>query len=368
MIGQALGKDGGRRRVSPAVLRLRAASALLFVCLLFAGAAFGLDVDAPQTWDDDVFVEKNAAGRAYIARAGTNPEDAHTVVGSARFFTVRKGDTLLDVARYFGLGYNEMVEANPGVDPWIPPPAQVVLLPTQWVLPDTEFEGVVVNIPEMRLYYFHQGPGDTKIVSTYPVGLGRDDWRTPEGKFKIRGKTENPTWVLPESIKEEHRREGKPAPDSIAGGLPENPLGKHRLELTLPLYAIHGTNIPWGVGMQVSHGCIRLYPEDIARLFPRVRVGTPGQFLYQPVKIGIRDGRVYAEVHKDIYGQVVGPYREALRLIDKFGWRSLVDLRRLERAVIEQSGVPMDISGAIGGGGLQEETVRGRPARVSRPR
>jgi L,D-transpeptidase ErfK/SrfK len=149
--------------------------------------------------------------------------------------------------------------------------------------------------------------------------------------------------------------------------LPENPLGKHRLELTLPLYAIHGTNIPWGVGMQVSHGCIRLYPEDIARLFPRVRVGTPGEFLYQPVKIGMRDGHVYAEVHKDIYGQVIGPYREALRLIDKFGWRSLVDLRRLERAVVEQSGVPMDITRDAGGEKLREETVQRRPERALRP-
>ena len=205
---------------------------------------------------------------------------------------MQKKDTFLDIARYYDLGYNEIEEANPGVDPWIPPPGQIVLLPTEWVLPDVEYKGLVVNIPEMRLYYFHPAAQGTVIVNTFPVGLGRDDWRTPSGSFKVVEKTVNPRWVLPESIKAEHRREGKPAPDFIAGGDPDNPLGKYRLRLTLPLYGIHGTDIPWGVGMQVSHGCVRLYPEDIERLFPMVPVGTPGQFIYQPVKVGARDGRV----------------------------------------------------------------------------
>jgi L,D-transpeptidase ErfK/SrfK len=250
----------------------------------------------------------------------------------------------LDIARFYDLGYNEITEANPGVDPWIPKPSQMILLPTAWALPDVEFKGVVVNIPEMRLYYFRPGAEGTVIVTTFPVGLGRDDWRTPEGKFRIRGKTVNPTWVLPESIKAEHRRDGKPAPDFIPGGAPDNPLGRYRLELTLPLYGIHGTDIPWGVGMQVSHGCVRLYPEDIERLFPMVPVRTPGEFVYQPVKVGVRDGHVFLEVHKDIYDMTPGPYREALRLIDKSRLRSCVDFGRIKRAVLEQSGVPMDVT------------------------
>ena len=295
-------------------------------------------------WTEDVFEQKGSVGRPFVAVAGRDAGRAHTVIGSGRFYQVQTGDTFLDVARYYDLGYNEITEANPGVDPWIPPAGQLILVPTEWVLPDVEYRGVVVNIPELRLYAFASGGNGTLVVTTYPVGLGRDDWQTPSGKFKVVEKTVNPRWVLPESIRAEHRRDGKPAPEFIAGGDPENPLGKYRIRLSLPLYGIHGTDIPWGVGMQVSHGCIRLYPEDIERLFPNVPVGMVGEFVYQPVKVGVRDGHVYVEAHKDIYGMVPGMYREALGLIDKFGWRARVDADRLRRAVLEQSGVPIDVT------------------------
>lgn len=311
-----------------------------------------------REWTDDLFEHKVSAAQPFVAVGGRDPVQAHTAIGSARFYQVQKNDTFLDIARFYDLGYNEIAEANPGVDPWIPPPGQIILLPTEWVLPDTEYKGIVVNIPEMRLYYFRPSQEGTVIVTTFPVGLGRDDWRTPEGKFRIRGKTVNPRWVLPDSIKEEHRRDGRPAPDFIAGGDPENPLGKYRLELTLPLYGIHGTDIPWGVGMQVSHGCIRLYPEDIERLFPMVAVGTPGEFVYQPVKVGARDGHVIVEVHRDIYELLPGPYREVLRLLDQHGWRSRVDLDRVKRAVVEQSGVPMDVTLENGPDSVKDETLQ----------
>ena len=316
-------------------------------------------------WTEDMFTQKVSAGRPFVAIASPDPARAHSVIGSTRFYQVQPNDTFLDVARFYDLGYNEIIEANPGVDPWVPKPGQVILLPTAWVLPDVEYKGVVVNIPEMRLYYFRPGAEGTIIVTTYPVGLGRDDWRTPEGKFRIRGKTVNPTWVLPESIKAEHRRDGKPAPDFIAGGASDNPLGKYRLELTLPLYGIHGTDIPWGVGMQVSHGCVRLYPEDIERLFPMVPVGSPGEFLYQPVKVGVRDGHVFVEVHKDIYEMTPGPYREAVRLIDKFGLRPRVDFERVKRAVLEQSGVLMDVT--LDSGDDLKDEVLAAPARPANP-
>lgn len=299
---------------------------------------------AARQWTEDVFEQKVSVGRPFVAIAGRDPARAHTVIGSERFYQVQQGDTFLDIARYYDLGYNEIAEANPGIDPWIPPAGQTILLPTEWVLPDTEYRGLVVNIPEMRLYSFVSAHDGTLMVTTYPVGLGRDDWHTPSGKFKVVEKTVNPRWVLPESIKEEHRRDGKPAPDFIAGGDPENPLGKYRIRLSLPLYGIHGTDIPWGVGMQVSHGCIRLYPEDIERFFPTVPVGVAGEFTYQPVKVGVRDGHIFVEVHKDIYGMVPAMYREALRLIDKFGLRARVDANRVQRAVLEQSGVPIDVT------------------------
>ncbi|MBP1687769.1 MAG: hypothetical protein H6Q33_3912 [Deltaproteobacteria bacterium] len=332
---------------------------LILLLVAFGGRAWA------DGWTEEMFTEKPSVARPFVAVASRDPRRAHSVIGASRFYQVQKNDTLLDIARYYDLGYNELEDANPGLDPWIPAPGQMILLPTSWALPDAEYHGVVVNIPEMRLYFFRRGAEGTVIVTTYPVGLGRDDWRTPQGKFRIRGKTVNPRWVLPESIKAEHRRDGKPAPDFIAGGDPENPLGKYRFELTLPLYGIHGTDIPWGVGMQVSHGCVRLYPEDIERLFPLVPVGTPGEFIYQPVKVGIRDGHVFVEVHKDIYALTPGPYREALRLIDKLDLRSLVDLERVQRAVTEQSGVVMDVT-RDAEEDLKDEVVRS-PVRPQRP-
>src|SRR5206468_5293259 len=153
---------------------------------------------------------------------------AETVVGSTRRYRIRDGDTLLDVARYFDLGYNEIIDANPGVDPMIPPVGLEVLVPTEWVLPCCSTGGIVVNIPEMRLYYFRPAPDDraTTLVQTFPVGLGRDDRRTPRGRFRVERKTVNPTWVVPESIRQEHLRERGDGRRSIRGGDPDNPLGK----------------------------------------------------------------------------------------------------------------------------------------------
>jgi len=318
-----------------------------------------------REWTDEMFNTKVSAGRPFVALASADPSLAHSVIGSTRFYQAQPKDTFLDIARYYDLGYNELVEANPGVEPWVPPPGQVILIPTEFVLPDVEYRGIIVNLPEMRIYYFKAGTDGTSIVTTWPVGLGRDDWQTPTGKFTVKEKTVNPKWVLPESIKAEHIRDGKPAPDFIAGGDPENPLGKYRLRLSLPLYGIHGTDIPWGVGMQVSHGCVRLYPEDIARLFPMVPVGTTGEFVYQPVKVGARDGHIFVEVHKDIYNQLPGPYREAVRLIDKSGWHNRVDFERVRHAVVERSGVPIDVSLLQGLDDVKDEVLR--PPSAPRP-
>jgi len=298
----------------------------------------------PEAWSDEAFHANRPEPRFHLVRHSRDLATAHTVIGEPTFYEVRPADTLLDVARYHGLGQTEMVEANPGLDRFGPPQGQVIMLPTQRVLPDTEYDGIKINIPEMRLYYFRPSEAGTAIVTTFAVGLGRDDWRTPHGKFHVRGKTENPTWVLPESIKTEWREKGKHAPNSIAGGTPENPLGLYRMELSIPMYALHGTNMPWGVGMQVSHGCVRLYPEDIKRLFPLVPVGTKGEFLYQPVKVGARDGRIYLEVHKDIYTMAPALHRQAEALLEARGWRELADPERVMRVVEEQSGVPIDVT------------------------
>jgi len=272
---------------------------------------------------------------------------ANTVIGSLRHYVAQPGDTFLDVARFYGLGYNEIEQANEGVDPWLPDRAESILLPTEWVLPEVKSGGLVVNIPEMRLYYFQGDQRNGPRVMTYPVGLGRDEWRTPtKASFKIVGKTKNPQWVIPESIREERIREKGLYERAIAGGDPRNPLGKYRLELTMPGYRIHGTNKSYGVGMQVSHGCVRLYPEDIERLFGQVAVGSPGEFTYQPVKVGARNGRIYVEVHRDIYTLIPGLHGEAKRLIQARGWGEFVDDEKVAAAVEAQTGIPTDVTAA----------------------
>jgi L,D-transpeptidase ErfK/SrfK len=318
---------------------------LVLCCVLVSHPA------AASRWTEESFA--NRVPVRYPLRVGAGaPQDS--VVGALDTYVVEEGDTLLDVGRHFDLGYNEMTSANPGVDPWMPSPSEVLVIPTEFVLPDARPQGVIVNIPEMRLYHFHNG-----TLVTYPVGLGRDDWRTPEGSFKIRGKTESPTWVIPESIRAEHIRERDDPRTFIAGGDPENPLGLFRLELTLPLYALHGSNMPWGVGMQVSHGCIRLYNEDIAVLFHEVQVGSPGEFLYQPVKLGARGDEIFVEVHPDIYGLRGNLEEEAQRLLAKRGWIDRIDQTRLRRAITEQSGLPTSIS--LRGGEESAEPPEARP-------
>lgn len=281
----------------------------------------------------------------YVFDATEGTLAQRTVVGSARIHVIEKGDTFLDLAREYDLGYNELVDANPGVDPWLPTVGTRLVIPSEWVLPAGPREGVVVNIPEMRLYYYlppERGSGLSSVVS-YPVGLGRQEWRTPRADFRIRGKTKNPVWVLPETVKAERIAEKGFAEDFIPGGHPENPLGRHRIELTLGAYAIHGTNKLWGVGMQVSHGCVRLYPEDIAALFPLAEVGANGRFDYQPVKIGVRNGRVIVEVHEDIYGHTPWLWLEAQAAVRASGLGQLVDQSRLQAAVEAATGIPTDV-------------------------
>ncbi len=283
----------------------------------------------------------------YFFETGGSIAERQTVIGNTQVHIVEKGETFLDIARRYDLGYNEIVAANPHVDPWIPPQGAEVLIPSEWILPRGATEGIVLNIPEMRLYYYLPSPragAPSSMVVTYPVGLGRQDWQTPQAEFRVRGKTKNPTWVIPQSIKLERIERYGFSEDAIPGGHPDNPLGKYRIELTLPSYAIHGTNREWGVGMQVSHGCVRMYPEDIAAFFDLVQIGAPGSFVYQPIKVGVRGGRVLVEVHDDIYGVAPWPWMFAQELITEMGLERLVDRERLEAAVEAASGIPTDVS------------------------
>ena len=272
------------------------------------------------------------------------------IIGELRQIVTAYEDTLLDLARDNGLGYVEMIAANRGVDPWVPGESTPIVLPTAHILPDAERQGLVVNLAEHRLYYF--GPDGTEPV-TFPLGVGREGWSTPLGATEIVRKKERPTWYPPESIRAE-----KPDLPKVVPPGPNNPLGTHALYFGWPRYLIHGTNMPWGVGRRVSHGCIRLYPEDIGRLFELVPVGTPVSVIYQAVKIGWSDGELYVEAHPDADQ---ADELESTGQIKKLGAKSLADAlyriktqtgaaqdrldwRLIRRALEERSGIPVKIT------------------------
>lgn len=219
------------------------------------------------------------------------------LVGEIRVVRAEQEDTLIDIARRYSLGYEEIVKANPGVNRWVPGKGTPVVLPTRYILPDTPREGIVLNVSEMRLYYYPKPePGKKPVVITFPVSIGRMDWKTPLGETKIVRKQEDPPWYPPESIKAEHAADGEILPDMIPGG-PDNPLGRYALRLGIPGYLIHSTNKPYGIGMRVTHGCVRMYPENIEQLFPIVPVGTPVRIVNQPAKIGRLADMLFLEAH-----------------------------------------------------------------------
>jgi L,D-transpeptidase ErfK/SrfK len=226
------------------------------------------------------------------------PDDKTRVVGHNLIVFSRAEDTLLDIGRRFDIGYSEMASANPSVDIWLPGSGQRVLVPNQFILPAGAQKGIVINLAEMRLYYYpKQEAGQPKKVITHPIGIGREGWQTPLGKSKIIQKVKNPTWTVPESVLAEHLANGDPLPKVVPAG-PDNPLGAFKMRLGMPGYLLHGTNKPYGVGLRVSHGCIRLYPEDIEHLFGKVPLNTEVEIVYQPFKAAMYRGRLYVEAHE----------------------------------------------------------------------
>ncbi len=227
----------------------------------------------------------------------TLADETTRVVGHNLVVYSYKEDTLLDIARRFDIGYSEIVDANPDLDPWLPGTGKRVLVPNRFILPDVPHKGIVINLAEMRLYYYpKKGKGQRQQVITHPIGVGREGWTTPLGKTRIIQKKKDPTWTPPASILAEHLEKGDPLPKVVPAG-PDNPLGAYAMRLGMPGYLLHGTNRPFGVGMRVSHGCIRLFPEDIEHLFGIVAVNTPVEIVYQPYKAALDNGILYLEAH-----------------------------------------------------------------------
>ena len=228
-----------------------------------------------------------------------------SVVGELEVVFATESDTLSDLARTYGLGYDEIIAANPGVDPWLPGAGTPVVLPTQYVLPDAEHRGVILNIATKRLFYFPAvEEGELQQVLTYPIGIGRVGWETPLGETTVVSKAKDPHWWVPASVRREHAEMGDPLPSVVPPG-PDNPLGHRVLKLDMPGYLIHGTNAPYGVGMRVSHGCVRLYPENIELLYDLVAVGEEVLIMNEPYQFGERDGTLYFEAHEPLEDDTV---------------------------------------------------------------
>jgi len=268
---------------------------------------------------------------------GTGDTDsrAWTVVGSERDHIIQPKDTLMDIARNFGLGFCELKVLYRELDAWIPPEGLKLKIPTAWILPKTQHEGIVINVPEMRLYLFIKS---IQMVKTYPVGIGVLDGQTPFGTFFVTGKLENPTWHIPPRLREKHGGRATIPPG------PENPLGTHWISLSRDRYGIHGTDFPWGVGRLVSHGCIRLYPEDIQNLYPLVRIGIPVEIIYEPIKLGFKGNRIFVEVHQDIYRRIPDLLHYSFAQLEKEGLKERVNLQKFTIALVEQKGMPIDIT------------------------
>jgi len=271
------------------------------------------------------------------AAAYTLPDNGDSVVGVVTTMRLKYEDTLAEVAERYGVGYQELLDANPDIDPWLPGEGTVIRLPTAYVLPNAPRQGIVINVAEYRLYYYE---ADAPRVITYPVGIGRTDFPTPLIETRVVGRIENPSWTPTESARKEHAEWGDILPPVVPPG-PDNPLGKVALQLSTPGYFIHGTNKPFGVGQMVSHGCIRLYAEHIATLAEMVPNGTPVYIVNQPFKLGWRDSALYAETHPEMYtASQHDTYVEEVRKAAS-GKLASVDWQLLDQELQGPTGVPV---------------------------
>lgn len=301
---------------------------------------------------------------AYFAQAQTwiLPPSDIDIFGQIQTVAASREETLLDIARQHDIGQVEILLANPNVDRWLPADGEEVILPSRFIIPQAERKGLVLNLAEMRLYFFPvPEKGEKPVIITHPVGIGRMDWVTPIGVTKIVEKKKDPTWTPPQSVRDEAIAKGNPPLPNVVPAGPDNPLGRFamRLGITSGSYLMHGTNKPYGVGMRVSHGCIRLYPEDIESLFVKVPVGAQMQLVNQPIKLGWLGGLLFIELHPPLeedeekyadYTQMV--YAEIQDFLMQkassthvnFVAGLSIDDQALEQAIIERSGIPVLIS------------------------
>lgn len=284
-----------------------------------------------------------------LAATATDPEPiiSDKLTGTAGQYRVAKGETLRIVAAKLGVNRRHLATANGIKTTSKLKEGQLLYYNNRRIIPEHRAkDGVIVNIPDRMLYYFQKG----KLVFSTAVALGTPnktelfDWQTPTGKFKITAKEKDPTWTVPPSIQEEMRLEGKEVITSIPPG-PENPLGKYAIKTTLPGILIHSTTKPWSIYTYASHGCIRVYPERMEELFKLIRVNTTGEIIYRPVKLATTEtGRIFLEVHGDIYSKTTGIDREARDLIRSLGLSDKVDWNKTKRVISQKAGIAEEIT------------------------
>ncbi|MGB6488990.1 MAG: L,D-transpeptidase family protein [Steroidobacteraceae bacterium] len=297
----------------------------------------------------------------------TLPPDGSSLIGQDQAIQTQASDTLLDLARKYSVGYWEIQEANPKVDMWLPGQGTNLTIPGRFIVPPVDHKGIVINLPQHRMFYFPKsGRHDQPIVITYPVSPGEGDFPTPVGVTRIVRKVPHPVWIPTAHILKAHAEAGDPIPKVWAAG-PDNPMGEWALETTLShgeIY-IHGTNNPMAIGMSVTHGCVRLYPEDIAALYPIVRVGTPVTIVNEPVLASLQDGDLYLEVHPPTNSNhVPAPpdFDQISQIIDAAIGKSVVaiDWDKVRQVAAQANGIPQLIGVEAYYG--PPDTAPGKPA------
>jgi L,D-transpeptidase ErfK/SrfK len=268
--------------------------------------------------------------------------DGQDLVGVVASIQSHENDTLPDIARHFGLGYNDIIIANPHLDPWLPEPGNRVILPLLFIIPDVQRDGIVLNLASMRLFHFPAQP--PARVLTYPIGIGRKGWNTPTGSTTIIAKKKNPAWHVPASILREHVEKGNPLPRIVPAG-PDNPLGDYAMRLGFSGYLIHGTNKPYGVGMQISHGCVRLYPEDIDILFQQTSTGTKVRIIDQPYLLGWNKEMLFLEAHPLTQRQRMTAKDDLFKKLQQIPqqYQALIDWPKIDSILKRASGIPTPI-------------------------
>lgn len=268
-------------------------------------------------------------------------------IGDLEELRTKYEDTFVHLALEHDLGYVEMRAANPYVDPWVPGAGKTLILPKRHILPKTKHKGLVINLPEMRLYYYDTGGAPV----TFPIGVGREGLDTPVGVTKIVRKKDGPSWRPTKRMREED-----PDLPLVVPAGKDNPLGTHALYLGWPEYLIHGTNRVFGIGRRISSGCIRMYPKHIPEVFNMVPVGTRVEVVDQPLKLAWIDDKLYLEAHPDLeqsiqmeeQGQVEAPKLDesGMDLIRQVAGESEEKVRwaAVRTALKERRGYPVEIA------------------------